>query len=117
MDIIVQKVQAVQEKKRMKANPHHTGSEEYNYFIAVLFPADQLKILPYNRVVFDLNGLSKADFMNSVAEKFTLQPTENKEPKTKNTFCMYIDKEWFVLKAKRFCFCKFVFRKICWRKT
>jgi uncharacterized protein (DUF1015 family) len=85
---------------KMKANPHHNGSEEYNYFIAVLFPADQLKILPYNRVVFDLNGLSKADFMDSVADKFTITPTTDKEPKTKNTFSMYIDKEWFVLKPR-----------------
>lgn len=87
-------------EEKMKANLHHNGSEEYNYFIAVIFPADQLKILPYNRVVFDLNGLSKADFMNSVTDKFTIAPTADKEPKTKNTFCMYIDKEWFVLKPR-----------------
>ena len=87
-------------EEKMKANPHHSGSEEYNYFIAVLFPEDQLKILPYNRVVFDLNGLSKADFMNSVADKFTITPTTDKEPKTKNIFCMYIEKEWFVLKPR-----------------
>ncbi len=87
-------------EEKMKANPHHTGSEEYNYFIAVLFPEDQLKILPYNRVVFDLNGLSKADFMDSVADKFTIIPTTDKEPKTKNTFSMYMDKEWFVLKPR-----------------
>ena len=87
-------------EEKMKANPHHSGSEEYNYFIAVLFPEDQLKILPYNRVVFDLNGLSKADFMNSVADKFTITPTTDKVPKTKNTFCMYIDKEWFTLKPR-----------------
>ncbi|HCY75290.1 MAG TPA: DUF1015 domain-containing protein [Ignavibacteriales bacterium] len=87
-------------EEKMKSNPHHKGSEEYNYFIAVLFPADQLKILPYNRVVFDLNGLSKADFMNSVADKFTITPTTDKEPSTKNNFCMYIEKEWFVLKPR-----------------
>ena len=87
-------------EEKMKANPKHTGDEEYNYFIAVLFPEDQLKILPYNRVVFDLNGLSKADFMNSVADKFTITPTTDKEPKTKNTFCMYLDKEWFLLKPR-----------------
>ena len=87
-------------EEKMKANPHHSGSEEYNYFIAVLFPEDQLKILPYNRVVFDLNGLRKADFMNSVADKFTITPTTDKEPKTKNIFCMYIEKEWFVLKPR-----------------
>ena len=87
-------------EEKMKANPHHSGSEEYNYFIAVLFPEDQLKILPYNRVVFDLNGLSKADFMDSVADKFTITPTTDKEPSTKNKFCMYIEKEWFVLKPR-----------------
>jgi uncharacterized protein (DUF1015 family) len=87
-------------EEKMKANPHHSGSEEYNYFIAVLFPEDQLKILPYNRVVFDLNGLTKADFMNTVADKFTITPTKDKEPKTKNIFCMYIEKEWFVLKPR-----------------
>lgn len=87
-------------EEKMKANPHHSGSEEYNYFIAVIFPADQLKILPYNRVVFDLNGLTKADFMDSVAQKFTITKTENKEPKSKNTFCMYLEKEWFELKPR-----------------
>jgi uncharacterized protein (DUF1015 family) len=87
-------------EEKMKANPHHTGNEEYNYFIAVIFPADQLKILPYNRVVFDLNGLSKADFMNSVADKLTITPTSNKEPQAKNLFCMYLDKEWFELKPR-----------------
>ena len=94
-------------EEKMNANPHHSGSEEYNYFIAVLFPADQLKILPYNRVVFDLNGLSKADFLDSVAQKFTLTKTDNlptgqagKQPKSKNTFCMYLEKEWFELKPR-----------------
>lgn len=87
-------------EEKMKSNPNHNGSEEYNYFIAVIFPEDQLKILPYNRVVFDLNGLSKADFMDSAAQKFSITKTENKEPKSKNTFCMYIDKEWFELKPR-----------------
>jgi uncharacterized protein (DUF1015 family) len=87
-------------EEKMKANPHHSGSEEYNYFIAVLFPEDQLKILPYNRVVFDLNGLNKADFMDSVAQKFAVTKTDNKEPSTKNSFCMYLEKEWFELKPR-----------------
>lgn len=87
-------------EEKMKANSNHKGDEEYNYFIAVIFPEDQLKILPYNRVVFDLNGLSKADFIDSVAAKFTITPTADKEPKTKNTFCMYIDKEWFLLRPR-----------------
>ncbi len=87
-------------EEKMKVNPNHNGDEEYNYFIAVIFPEDQLKILPYNRVVFDLNGLSKADFMDTVAGKFTITPTTEKTPLKKNTFSMYIDKEWFVLKPR-----------------
>jgi uncharacterized protein (DUF1015 family) len=89
---------AREEKK--KANPTHTGNEEYNFFVAVLFPEDQLKILPYNRVVVDLNGLSKDDFLNAVIEKFEVKPTNNKQPQTKNNFCMYLDKKWYHLKAR-----------------
>ena len=87
-------------EEKMKSNPDHKGDEEYNYFIAVIFPADQLKILPYNRVVFDLKGLSKADFMDSVGQRFTISKTEIKEPESKNNFCMYIDKEWYLLKPR-----------------
>jgi len=89
---------AREEKK--KANPNHTGDEEYNYFVAVIFPAEQLKILPYNRVVLDLNGLSKDDFLNEVSEKFFVSPTKEKEPKAKNIFCIYLDKQWYHLKAR-----------------
>ncbi len=94
-------------EEKQKANPNHKGDEEYNYFVAVLFPAEQLKILPYNRVVFDLNGLSKDDFLNEVSEKFEIKRTNDlatgqagKEPKTKNNFCMYLDKQWYHLKAR-----------------
>ncbi|HSL88108.1 MAG TPA: DUF1015 domain-containing protein, partial [Ignavibacteriaceae bacterium] len=79
-------------EEKMKANSNHKGDEEYNYFIAVLFPEDQLKILPYNRVVIDLNGLNEEDFLNTVSEKFEITKTTDKEPKTKNNFCMYIEK-------------------------
>ena len=89
---------AREEKK--KANTKHTGNEEYNYFVAVLFPAEQLKILPYNRVVFDLNKLSKEDFLNAISEKFDVKPTSIKQPQTKNQFCMYIHKQWYHLKAR-----------------
>jgi uncharacterized protein (DUF1015 family) len=89
---------AREEKK--KDNPKHTGNEEYNYFVAVIFPAEQLKILPYNRVVFDLNKLSKKDFLNAISDKFDVKPTTNKEPKTKNQFCMYLEKQWYHLKAR-----------------
>jgi uncharacterized protein (DUF1015 family) len=89
---------AREEKK--KANPNHKGNEEYNYFVAVIFPAEQLKILPYNRVVLDLNKLSKNDFLNAVSEKFDVKPTNEKQPQTKNNFCMYLDKQWYHLKAR-----------------
>lgn len=87
-------------EEKMKANPNHKGDEEYNYFIAVLFPEDQLKILPYNRVVFDLNGLNKEDFLNAVSEKFEVSPSTEKEPKVQKQFCMYLDKQWYMLKAR-----------------
>ncbi len=86
--------------ERKKANPNHRGDEEYNYFIAVLFPAEQLHILPYNRVVLDLNGKHRDEFLNEVSEKFTLERTDKKEPAEKRTFGMYIDKQWYSLKPK-----------------
>ena len=76
--------------EKRKANTDHTGDEEYNYFIAVIFPAEQLKILPYNRVVFDLNGLNKEEFLNEVREKFEVKPTIEKEPKQKILKYAYI---------------------------
>lgn len=87
-------------EEMMKSNPNHKGDEEYNFFIAVIFPAEQLQILPYNRVVFDLNGLSKDDFLNAVSEKFDLKLTNEKEPKNKKEFCMYLDHQWYHLKVR-----------------
>ncbi|WP_337873460.1 DUF1015 family protein [Ignavibacterium sp.] len=87
-------------EEKMKSNPNHSGSEEYNFFIAVIFPANQLQILPYNRVVFDLTGLSKEDFLNSVSEKFDVKLTTEKEPNKQNEFCMYLDYQWYHLKAR-----------------
>ena len=87
------------EEKR-KLNPSHTGIEEYNYFIAVIFPSDQLQILPYNRVVFDLNKLSKEDFLNAVSEKFEVSTADEKEPKRQREFCMYLEHQWYLLRAR-----------------
>lgn len=87
-------------EEKMKSNPNHKGNEEYNYFIAVIFPSDQLQILPYNRVVFDLNGLSKDDFLNSLRDKFELSYTYEKEPKNQKEFCMYLDHQWYHLKSR-----------------
>lgn len=87
------------EEKR-KANPHHTGDEEYNYMIAVIFPGNQLQILPYNRVVIDLNNNSKEDFLNKINEKFEVEKTDQKEPSEQRNFGMYLDGEWYHLKAR-----------------
>lgn len=86
--------------EKKKANPDHVGDEEYNFFIAVLFPAEQLKILPYNRIVSDLNGKTKDEFLNEVSEKFNIEKTDKKEPAEKRTFGMYIDKQWYSLKPQ-----------------
>ena len=86
------------EEKR-KSNPHHTGNEEYNYFISVIFPGDQLKILPYNRVVLDLNSNSKEEFLNKISEKFEVQKSDAKEPSARASFGMYLDGDWYMLKA------------------
>ncbi|SHE52933.1 Uncharacterized conserved protein, DUF1015 family [Marinitoga hydrogenitolerans DSM 16785] len=83
-------------------NPLHTGSEEYNSFMAVVFPHDELKILDYNRVVKDLNGLSDDDFMNKLSEYFEIAeaPESPYKPKSRHEFGMYINKKWYILKAK-----------------
>jgi uncharacterized protein (DUF1015 family) len=81
-------------------NKNHTGQEEYNYFISVIFPAEQLNILPYNRVVSDLNNLSKDDFLNKVSEKFVVEETGEKEPKTRRSYGMFLDGEWYMLKVR-----------------
>jgi uncharacterized protein (DUF1015 family) len=87
-------------KAEQESNPRHKGDEEYNYFIAVLFPADQLKILPYNRVVKDLNGLNKDELLDKISEKFIVAKTGNSVPSERRTYCMYIDNEWYLLKPR-----------------
>lgn len=85
--------------RKARKNPEHTGAEEYNFFIAVLFPAEQLHILPYYRIVMDLNGHSKEEFLNAVAEKFSIEKTFLKEPKEAKSFCMFLNGDWYLLKA------------------
>jgi len=86
------------QKVMKEKNPAHLGDEEYNFFLAVLFPAEQLQILPYNRVVFDLNGNSKEEFFNKISESFTIEKTASGTPPEKRSTAMYIDKEWYLLK-------------------
>ncbi|MBO7427762.1 MAG: DUF1015 domain-containing protein [Paludibacteraceae bacterium] len=88
------------EKRRQ--NPNHKGDEEYNYFMAVAFPASQLTILDYNRVVKDLNGLSSEAFLQALSKNFTVEKKGEAEykPKELHEFSLYLDKNWYSLKAK-----------------
>ncbi|NNJ92735.1 MAG: DUF1015 domain-containing protein [Gammaproteobacteria bacterium] len=83
------------------ANASHTGNESYNYFLSVIFPHDQMQILDYNRVVKDLNGLSKGDFLAQVAERFDVQTADTQvKPSQEAEFGMYLDKQWYKLTLK-----------------
>lgn len=88
--------------KRRAENPGFTGEEPFNYFLSVLFPEDQLMIMPYNRVVKDLNGLSMEKFFTAVHEKFDVARIgkEAYAPVKKGTFGMYLDGVWYMLKVK-----------------
>lgn len=87
--------------KRREENPGFTGTEEFNFFLSVLFPEDELKILPYNRVVKDLNGLSKEEFLSRIAQDFTVEELGKDafQPVKKNTFGMFLDGTWYCLTA------------------
>ena len=89
--------------KRRTENPNYTGDEEFNYYLSVIFPDNQLYIMDYNRVVKDLNGYSTEEFIARVNEKFNISDYEKEgccKPLEKHTFGMYLDKKWYLLKAK-----------------
>ncbi len=88
-------------ERRIK-NPGHNGTEEYNFFLAVHFPASQLTIFDYNRVVKDLNGLGENEFLNKLAENFIVEEKGEKEyrPNILHNFGMYLNKKWYSLTAK-----------------
>lgn len=88
--------------EQKKANPNHTGKEEYNFFLAVHFPSDQLTIIDYNRVVKDLNGLSPEEFLSKLAGGFVIQDkgTEIYKPNALHNFSMYMGGKWYSLTAK-----------------
>lgn len=88
-------------QKIFKENSSYNGKEEYNYFLAVIFPDDQLKILPYNRVIKDLNGLSEKEFLEKVKKEFEIIGNE-KVPKKSKTFSMYLNKKWYLLRVKEY---------------
>ena len=75
----------------------HTGNEDYNYFLTVIFPDSQLQILAYNRVVKDLNGLSKEDFLEAVREQFTITENASPAPRQRGNWSMYLDGKWYGL--------------------
>ncbi|MGC8955116.1 MAG: DUF1015 domain-containing protein [Fervidobacterium sp.] len=82
-------------------NPNYTGEEEFNFFLAALFPHNQLRILDYNRVVKDLDGLSEEDFLKKVSEKFEITTVNGiYKPEIKHTIGMYMDKRWYKLVPK-----------------
>lgn len=87
--------------RRREANPGYTGNEEFNYFLSVLFPDEELMIMPYNRVVKDLNGLSEEEFMAKIKDKFTVSESSTQvAPSKKGEFGMYLGKKWYTLTAK-----------------
>jgi len=88
---------------RREQHPHFTGEEEFNFFMAVIFPDNQLKIFDYNRVVKDLNGHSKEDFLKLVEQKFELTPIReagNFQPGQTHEIAMYLDHSWYRLVPK-----------------
>jgi uncharacterized protein (DUF1015 family) len=87
--------------RRKEQNPNHTGEEDYNYFLVVIFPHTQLKILDYNRVVKDTNGLNKEELLKKIKERFIIEAREGKyKPSEPHTFGMFFDKRWYKLTAK-----------------
>ena len=88
--------------EKAQQNPNHKGDEEYNYFMAVCFPANQLTIIDYNRVVKDLNGLSAEEFLGAVAKNFIVEEKgeEIYKPQALHNFSLYLEGKWYSLTAK-----------------
>ena len=88
--------------EKAKANPNHNGDEEYNFFLAVCFPASQLNIIDYNRVVKDLNGLTDEQFLEKISEHFFIEKkgSEIYKPAALHNFALYLNHNWYSLTAK-----------------
>ncbi|MGL4368374.1 MAG: DUF1015 domain-containing protein, partial [Spirochaetota bacterium] len=84
--------------RRREKNPGASADAPFNWFMSVIFPHDQLMIMPYNRVVKDLNGLSKDMFLAKLGEKFSIEKTDSSSPAELHSFCMYLDSMWYRLK-------------------
>lgn len=89
--------------EKSKANANHTGKEEYNYFMSVCFPASQLTILDYNRVVKDLNGMTTEEFLKALEKNFIVKEkgTNSYKPQQLHEFSLYVDGKWYALQAKQ----------------
>lgn len=86
--------------ERRKINPGYTGMEEFNRFMAVIFPHQQLKIIAYNRIVRDLNGHTREELINKVSQNFTVEKTKNKESDVIHDIFMYMDGTWYKLNPR-----------------
>ena len=89
--------------KRRKEHPDYTGDEEFNYFLAVAFPDNDLMVMDYNRVVKDLNGMTREEFLKKLEKDFIVTKSENNapvKPSKKHTFGMDIENDWYLLEAK-----------------
>lgn len=88
--------------EKRKEHPNYEGTEEFNYFLCALFASDELRIMDYNRVVKDLNGYSKEEFLKKVGERFLVEEkgTEPVQPEKKGVFGMYLDTTWYRLEIK-----------------
>ncbi len=84
-------------RERREANPAHTGEEDYNWFLATIFPASQLQVLPYNRLVLDLNGLAPEAFLEKVRAVFTVTEGASDKPAAPAHVKMYLGGKWFGL--------------------
>lgn len=88
-------------KKRREAHPGYTGSEEFNFFLSVVFPSEELSIWDYNRVVRDLNGLTEEAFLESIGGSFEIEPAAGQvKPGEPHTFGMLLSGKWYLLRAK-----------------
>lgn len=87
-------------RERKAKNPNHRGDEPYNFFLAVLFPHNQLKILDYNRVVKDLNGQSEEAFLAKLGERFHVMPGRRDRPQKPHQFAMFLGGTWYLLAAR-----------------
>ncbi len=87
-------------ERRRRDNSHHTGNEEYNYFLAVIFPKSQMKIMAYNRVVADLNDNSNDEFMEEIRRKFNVTENALPSPDCRLKYSMYFDGKWHGLEPK-----------------